>query len=302
MEPTQITYPRGLPWGKVVGKIARAYADATDANALPDITPATTVRVTFTPTVRSITYTGGEEPIIISPEEAVCEINTDGYLVGPDGKPGVVLMATSGAGMTPDGWAYNVTFTGAQIPSIRLALKPGETVNLATVLPADPGAVKVETPDPETLEAVRALTLQVAKLIEAPALGLVTSSQLRADGRFDPGFTTALANVLCPTYAKQALAIADTTAYKLYNAAGTVERWGRVVALECAYSTTAEWKDGATLYQLPAWARPSSVQYQNTRAGARLIILTNGEVKLYTPNIGPNQVGRRITVTWLARD
>ena len=299
MELSQITYPSGLPWGKVEGRIARAYADAKDANALPDITPATTVRVTFTPTVRSITYTGGSEPIIISPEEAVCEINADGYLVGPDGKPGVVLMATSGPGMTPDGWAYNVTFTGAQIPSIRLALKPGETVNLATALPADPGAVKVETPDPETLEAVRALTLQTAKLISAPALGLVQSSQLRADGHIDPDLVRLI--FTDPTWrdARTPLAITDTTAYAEYGAPATVERRGSLVSLDAAYSTTAEWKTGATLYTLPAWARPGSVQYQTTYDGARMIVLTNGEVKLYTPNIGPSIKGKRITTTWM---
>lgn len=168
----QITYPAGLPWGKVVGKIARAYADATDENTLPDVVAATTVRVTFTPTVRSITYTGGGEPIIISPEEAVCEVDATGHLVGPDSKAGVVLMATSGPGMTPQGWAYNVTFTGAQIPSIRLSLKPGETVNLATALPADPGATRVETPDPETLEAIRGLLTQVESLLASPGSGI----------------------------------------------------------------------------------------------------------------------------------
>ena len=299
MEPTQITYPTGLPWGKVVGRVARAYADAKDANQLPDVVAASTVRVTFTPTVRSITYTGGSEPIIISPEEAVCEINADGYLIGPDGAPGVVLMATSGPGMTPDGWAYNVTFTGAQIPSIRLALKPGETVNLATVLPADPGAVKVETPDPETLEAVRALTQHTAKLISAPALGLVKSSQLRADGYLDPDFVRLI--FTGPTWrdARTPLAITDTTAYAEYGAPATVERRGGLVSLAAAYSTTAGWETGATLYTLPAWARPGSVQYQTTYDGARLIILTNGQVKLYTPNIGPNMTGMRITVTWM---
>lgn len=302
MSEPQITYPSGLPWGKVVGKIARAYADATDANALPDITPATTVRVTFTPTVRSITYTGGDDPIIISPEEAVCEINTDGYLVGPDGAPGVVLMATSGAGMTPDGWAYNVTFTGAQIPSLRLALKPGETVNLATVLPADPGAVKVETPDPETLQAVQALTLQVARLIEAPAMGLVTSSQLRADGNFDTEFVKSLFTQPYWLYPPTPLSITDTTAYREYGVPATVERRGNLVSLAAAYSTTAEWETGATLYTLPAWARPATVQYQTTYDGARMTILTDGRVQLHTPNIGPNQTGKRITTTWLARD
>lgn len=41
MSEPQITYPSGLPWGKVEGRIARAYADAKDVGALPDITPAT---------------------------------------------------------------------------------------------------------------------------------------------------------------------------------------------------------------------------------------------------------------------
>lgn len=87
--------PTNVGYGTVTGRFLIAQADGTDNDLFPDGVPVKG-RIIFTPRIEKLRNSvGSEDPVTIIPMPATCTIDTDGYLNGPDGEPGVRLIATS---------------------------------------------------------------------------------------------------------------------------------------------------------------------------------------------------------------
>lgn len=101
--------PQNLGYGKVIGRFFQVVGDTADADTTPDSVPITGT-VVFKPLPDWITALG-TEPASFVPRSITCQVNSEGYLLGPQGDTGVWLLASDGADITPKGWTYSVTIT-----------------------------------------------------------------------------------------------------------------------------------------------------------------------------------------------
>lgn len=141
---TQLTDIAGRSYGTVHARIVLGYADGTDTGANPDFFAPESSFVTFTPVypfVRISDGGGNTNGLLVLNEPTVCKIDPKtGHLLGPDGNKGVRLLAEPGLVNHPErstvGVEYNVTFTGeaSRLPSHKILLKPGSTLNLFTTV------------------------------------------------------------------------------------------------------------------------------------------------------------------------
>lgn len=83
-------------------------------------------------------------PVSIILDPVVCTTNENGVLVDPQGAEGVWLLASSDEDVDPHGWTWTVTISSTTITrfSTTFSLDPGQTVDLATLIPvpSSPGS------------------------------------------------------------------------------------------------------------------------------------------------------------------
>lgn len=126
------TLPASVPLVTVTGWFTQAVADTDDTGREPDVMPMEG-SITFTPNIDRVKIIGGAQPMTVFPKPIVCGLDSDGYLLGPDGTKNVVVIATGE--LIP---SYDVVYALEGIPrfTMRVALPPSEDpIDLANVLP-----------------------------------------------------------------------------------------------------------------------------------------------------------------------
>ena len=160
--------PDGTLYGTVVGQFIQAVADSADPDREPDSLPMSGT-VTFTPAATRVALPDTvPNPVTMFQKTITATLDSEGYLVGPDGQRGILLIASDSPG-NPTDFTYSVavSLSGVQTFSFSFFLNAGATVDLTTVIPAtsQPGFL-VPTDD------------LVASFISTP--GTVTNSELSA--------------------------------------------------------------------------------------------------------------------------
>lgn len=148
-----ITLPENVGYGKVVGRFLLAIADGPDADQTPDAdTPVGTV--TFTPSVMSVKNITATPPVELIPRPITCTVDSEGYVLAPNGQRGLWLVATDDTDNNPSGWTYTVTVIFPAIGYNRtysIEVPEGVETDLAVASPvvSSPGnAVTVGPPGP----------------------------------------------------------------------------------------------------------------------------------------------------------
>lgn len=135
--------PTNVGYGTVTGRFLLAYADTADADIYPDGAPAYGY-IIFTPSAGYLKdITASPAPVTILPSQVTCALDSDGYLLGPDGTRGVRLIATDDADLNPVGWTWTVTYrltdvdgnSVSTIASHSISLPQGTTVDLTVASP-----------------------------------------------------------------------------------------------------------------------------------------------------------------------
>ncbi len=86
--------PAAIPFSIVTAWLTQAVADSADEGKAPDMI-AMVGTVTLTPNViRAKVLTAMPQPMTVFPRPIVCEIDSEGFLLGPDGTRDVTIVAT----------------------------------------------------------------------------------------------------------------------------------------------------------------------------------------------------------------
>lgn len=134
--------PTNVDYGTVVGQFLLAYGDGVDADVFPDGVPAKG-SIYFRPSpVKLLDAGASPNPVTILPAVVECTLDTNGYLLGPDGTQGVNLVATDDADLNPTDWTWLVEFrltdqddVPVSVASYSIELPASTTVDLTTVSP-----------------------------------------------------------------------------------------------------------------------------------------------------------------------
>lgn len=135
--------PLNVDYGTVTGRFLIAYSDSDDLDLFPD-GAAAKGSVFFTPSVsKLINLQAAPAPVTIVPNTVEAFLDTEGYLLGPDGTRGVRLIATDDPDMNPTNWTWQVNYrltmpddTPIQgIASHSISLPSASTVDLTLVAP-----------------------------------------------------------------------------------------------------------------------------------------------------------------------
>ena len=96
-------------YGRVVGRVLRAVTVETGP------APLVGARVTVRPSVARVTRDGDPTPLIMG-DAIECTLDDNGFLLGPDGEQGVLLVATD-ADTRPAGWHWLVRVSAPSVAS-----------------------------------------------------------------------------------------------------------------------------------------------------------------------------------------
>lgn len=134
--------PSNVGYGTVVGRFLLAYADGSDSDAYPDGVPAKG-SVFFNPSPAFLKDAGASpNPVTIVPSRVEATLDSNGYLLGPDGAQGIRLVATNDADLNPVNWTWEVEFaitdevgTPIKLDAFSFSLPQGTTVDLTALSP-----------------------------------------------------------------------------------------------------------------------------------------------------------------------
>lgn len=129
--------PDGTLYGTVVGQFIQAVADSADVDRNPDSLPMSGT-ITFTPAATRVALPDTvPNPVTMFQKTITATLDSEGYLIGPDGQRGVLLVASDSPG-NPTDFTYSVavSLTGVQTFSFSFFLNAGATIDLTTVIPA----------------------------------------------------------------------------------------------------------------------------------------------------------------------
>lgn len=98
---------QNIPYGTITGRYLLAYSDGTDLDSDIDWA-ACKGSVLFTPSVNSLK--NATLNITFMPATVECQLDQDGYILGPNGLPGVRLLATDNTNNSPVNWTWKVDF------------------------------------------------------------------------------------------------------------------------------------------------------------------------------------------------
>lgn len=123
--------PAAVPFATVTAWLTQSVADTADAGSDPDML-AMSGTITFTPNViRAKVPDAIPQPMTVFPRPILCTLDSEGFLLGPDGARNVTLIATGD--LIP---SYTVRFDldGVDRFTLNVLLPEGDEVDLATVL------------------------------------------------------------------------------------------------------------------------------------------------------------------------
>lgn len=200
--------PSNVNFCNVTGRFLRAVADTSDPGREPDGIPIGGLTVVFTAGLApSIVRNSGEKvSIVIDP--ITCTTDAEGVLTGPDGTPGVMLVASEDEDLDPHGWTWTATISGPTMQKIATTFTTpvdGE-IDLATVIPVPPNPgsqisqwqTVVESATKLRDEAEAARDAVVEALENMPPEGPVGPEGPKGD-KGDPGETGTIAEVTATT-------------------------------------------------------------------------------------------------------
>lgn len=129
--------PSNIGYCTVVGKFISFVADGDDVDRFPDAVPLTNLTVRFKPSVSTVTDQTATPPVTILTSEIVCTTDAEGVLLGPDGLPNVLLVASDDPDLKPTGWTWNVAISSPSMRTLTFdfVAPVGGTVDLATTVP-----------------------------------------------------------------------------------------------------------------------------------------------------------------------
>lgn len=135
--------PDNIGFGRVRMRVLLGVPDSPDDDdEFPEARGASG-SVKFVPAVTRVVNISGAEPVTIGLPVVEGTLNAEGYLCGPDGVPGVYLIATDDTDNQPVNWTYKVQFniTGVAIPNIDIHVPEGSDTDLTliTPVPSSPG-------------------------------------------------------------------------------------------------------------------------------------------------------------------
>ena len=123
--------PSNISYGTVVGRFLLAYADGPDSDEYPDGV-ACGGSVVFVPSVERLrNATGLPAPVTILVRPIVCELDSEGYLLGSDGERGVRILATDDTDNVPVGWTWTAQYRLTDIDGATLQMLPDQTFSLS---------------------------------------------------------------------------------------------------------------------------------------------------------------------------
>jgi len=132
--------PSPLTWGTIVGNFGALNADTNDPGQVPDL-DLVGGQVTITPRLPLVKILDTAVPMIAINKTIQCTI-VNGVLIGPDGQPGVRVVASDSPGIEPFPlqWEVRITINGAttQPAPMVINVPGGQIVNLAVVIPVSP--------------------------------------------------------------------------------------------------------------------------------------------------------------------
>jgi hypothetical protein len=138
-----MSLPSNVDFGTVVGRFLIATQDSADAGLFPDGAPASGT-ISFLPQVEKLRNpTALPAPVTIIPTTITCTLDSEGYLIGPNGSRGVKLIATNDLDNNPTGWTWRVVYNltnqaGSRISgpgSYELSVPANEITDLITDAP-----------------------------------------------------------------------------------------------------------------------------------------------------------------------
>ena len=135
--------PDNIGFGRVRMRVLLGVPDSPDDDdEFPEARGASG-NVKFVPAVTRVVNTTGSEPVTIGLPTVEGTFDEEGYLCGPDGVPGVYLIATDDTDNQPVNWTYKVQFnvTGVAIPTIDIHVPEDSDTDLTliTPVPSSPG-------------------------------------------------------------------------------------------------------------------------------------------------------------------
>jgi hypothetical protein len=141
-----VVLPSNVSFGTVTGAFLRAVADSpTDSDRDPEGLPVADLSVRFTASISPaiVRDTSATPPVTILIDPITAVVDSSGILVGPDGQPGVRLVASTDPDIQPTGWTWTVGISSPTFPSLSFSftLDAGQTIDLASVVqvPSNPG-------------------------------------------------------------------------------------------------------------------------------------------------------------------
>ncbi|MDF2915917.1 MAG: YapH protein [Microbacterium sp.] len=140
--------PSGVLYGTVVGQFIQAVVDAADPNREPDMLPMQG-KVVIAPTAPRVKLPFvTPNPVTMFQQAVTLSLDSNGYLISPDGQQGVRLIASNSPG-DPTDFTYTaaVELVGVSPFSFSFYLPAGSVLDLTTAIPADPSSGIVATAD-----------------------------------------------------------------------------------------------------------------------------------------------------------
>lgn len=129
--------PDNIGFGRVRMRALLGVPDSpNDDDEFPEARGATGT-VKFVPAVTRVVNVTGPEALTIGLPTIEGTFDTEGRLCGPDGVPGVYLIATDDTDNQPVNWTYRVQFaiTGIAVPDIDIHVPEGSDTDLTLVVP-----------------------------------------------------------------------------------------------------------------------------------------------------------------------
>lgn len=140
---------------EVSGRFLHAAKDGKDLDRDPDGNPWIGLTITIQATIPYVRNLRSDPAAIITLDPIIVRTDSNGDLVGDDGEPSIVLVASDDPEIVPSAnWYYVATIEGDSFPTTRIAFvaKSGETFDLVR----DPGVpLDLETVLTEYQKAVQ---------------------------------------------------------------------------------------------------------------------------------------------------
>jgi len=261
--------PSSVGFFEITGKFIIGTGDGSDPDRDPDAIPAAGLQFVFTPNLKPPIVKIPSHKITATIDPVTAATDASGVLVGPDGLPGVRLIASDDPDVIPNGWTWSVTVSGGGFPTARTTFvaSAGESRDFSEIVevPESPGNAA------QIWEAVASQAVSAAvEAAEAKDAAVAAAGSVRRDA---PGGVAPLdsakrvPDVNLParlTEANLSATIADMAA--AIDAPGHLDIWDSVASMTEDYPTFISQLDS----QVGSAATKETVGY-GSGAGARPI-------------------------------